>query len=173
MSRLIKITALLLCFGAASPALAQASASASTTGTTRIIQPITLTKVTDLAFGTLVRSTTASSNTVTVNPTTGSRALSGSGDGVLVTSTVSRASFTVGGEGGQTFSVTVPSTFDMTAGAGTITVDLTTSGATGTLSGSIGSAGAATIGVGGNFSVGSSQASGAYTGSFTTTVAYN
>jgi Domain of unknown function (DUF4402) len=159
--------------GFAPPVLAQSTASQSATGTTKIVQPITLTKVSDLAFGTLVRSTSISTNTVTVDPSTGARALTGSGDGVLVASTVSRAAFTVGGEGGQTFSVTVPSTFTMTSGANNITVTLATTGATGTISGTIGSAGTATIGVGGNFSANNAQAGGAYSGSFTTTVAYN
>ena len=57
------------------PAFAQASASASTTGSATIIQPITLTKNTDLAFGTVVKPTDTTTTTVTINATTGARTL--------------------------------------------------------------------------------------------------
>lgn len=154
-------------------ALAQSSANVSTTGSARIVQPIAITKNSDLAFGTVVRPTSGS-NTVTVDQTNGTRAISGGGDGVLVTSTVTRATYTVDGEGGQTFSISVPATFSMTGStSGTITVNLTPTATSGTLSGAVGAAGTATFGVGGDFSLASTQATGQYTGSFTATVAYN
>ncbi len=153
-------------------AMPQSTASVSTTGSTRIVQPISITKDSDLAFGTVVRANT-NSNTVTIDESTGTRTLTGSGDGALVTSTTSRAAYTVAGEGGQTFSISVPATFDMTSGGDTFTVTLVASAATGTLSGAIGSGGTATFGVGGNFTLPSTQASGQYSGTFTATVAYN
>ena len=56
MTRLMKIA---LCVAAvsalASPAFAQSSATQSTTGTTKIIQPLTLAKNSDLAFGSVVK----------------------------------------------------------------------------------------------------------------------
>ncbi len=162
----------LLAATAAAPAFAQASASASTTGTTKILTPISLTKNSDLAFGSVVR-TASGTNTVTIDASTGARSISGAGTGVLVTSTTSRAAYTVGGEGGQTFSITVPASFNMTSGANTIAVTLVASATTGTISGTIGSAGTATFGVGGNFALPNTQASGNYSGSFTATVAYN
>lgn len=161
-----------LAAGAAAPAFAQASASQSTTGTTRILSPISLTKNSDLAFGSVVR-TTSGTNTVTIDATTGARSITGAGTGVLVTSTTSRAAYTVAGEGGQTFSITVPGSFNMTSGANTIAVTLVATAATGTISGAIGTAGTATFGVGGSFPLPSTQVSGNYTGSFTATVAYN
>ncbi len=154
------------------PAHAQAAASQSTTGTTKIIQPISLSKNSDLAFGTVVRASTGT-NSVVIDGTTGARTISGAGDGVLVTSTTGRATYTVTGEGAQTFSISVPATFAMTSGANTLTVTTAASGTTGTLSGTIGSSGTAAFGVGGSFPLANSQASGAYSGSFTTTVAYN
>ena len=73
MNRLLKIIlGAALTAALATPALAQSSATQSTTGTTRIIQPITLTKDTDLAFGSVVKPT-AGSNTVLINATTGAR----------------------------------------------------------------------------------------------------
>ena len=160
---------------ALSPAtvFAQSSANVSTTGSARIVQPIAITKNSDLAFGTVVRPTSGS-NTIAVDQTNGTRSLSGGGDGVLVTSTVTRATYTVDGEGGQTFSISVPATFSMTGStSGTITVNLTPTATTGTLSGAVGAAGSATFGVGGDFTLATSQATGQYSGSFTATVAYN
>ena len=173
MRKLNRILAAVLLISAASaPALAQSTASVSTTGDVRIVQPISITKNSDLAFGTVVKPTTGT-NDIVINATTGARTRTGAGDAALATSTSGRATFTVGGEGAQTFAVTVPATFDMTSSANTITVTLAASGATGTLSGSLGSAGTATFGVGGTFPITSAQASGNYTGTFTTTVDYN
>ncbi len=168
----LKILMAVAVLGVTAPAMAQAAASVSTTGTTKIIQPISLAKNSDLAFGTVVRASTGT-NSVVIDGTTGARTITGAGDGVLVTSTTSRATFTVTGEGAQTFSISVPASFNMTSGANTIAVTTAASGATGTLSGTIGSSGTGTFGVGGSFSLPNTQASGSYTGSFTTTVAYN
>jgi hypothetical protein len=157
----------------ATQALAQ-SATQSTTGTGTILQPLTLTKDTDLAFGSIMRPSSGS-NTVTINQTTGARTLGGAGNGALVTSTTSRATYTVNGEGGQTFSISVPGTFNMTrvSGSETLTVTLTTTAASGTLSGSLGSAGSATFGVGGAFPLDNTTVAGSYTGTFNAVVAYN
>ncbi len=162
-------------FAALAPisASAQSTASSSTQGSARIVQPIAITKNSDLAFGTIVRPTSGS-NTVTVDQTSGTRALTGGGDAVLVTSTTSRATYTVDGEGGQTFSISVPATFTLNGStSGTITVNLTPTATSGTLSGAVGASGTATFGVGGNFALSSTQATGNYTGSFNATVAYN
>jgi hypothetical protein len=175
MNRLLKIA---LCAAAvsalASPAFAQAEATQSTTGTTRIIQPITLTKDSDLAFGSVVKPPTGSNNVI-IDEATGARTTDGGGDVALAPSTTSRAAFTVGGEGGQTFSITNPGTFDMTrvGGSETLTVTLVATAATGLISGTLGSAGTATFGVGGSFPVATGTVSGNYTGSFDVTVAYN
>jgi Domain of unknown function (DUF4402) len=158
---------------AAAPVAAQSSATVSTSATTRIVAPITITKNSDLAFGTVVRSSTANTNTVTIAAADGARSISGTGTGALATSTSGRATFTVGGEGAQTFSITVPATVVMTSGANNLTVNLVASGATGTLSGTLGTAGTATFGVGGNFVLAQTQVSGNYTGAFNTVVAYN
>ncbi|MFC3711870.1 DUF4402 domain-containing protein [Sphingoaurantiacus capsulatus] len=156
-------------------AFAQASATQSTTSTGRVVQAITLTKNTDIAFGSVVRSAAVGTNTVTIDATSGARAISGAGGGALATSTSGRATYTVDGEGAQTFSVSVPGTFNMTrsGGAETITVTPTTSAATGTISGTLGSAGTATFGVGGSFPVTNATVTGNYTGNFDVTVAYN
>jgi hypothetical protein len=165
--------AALLASLASTPALAQASATQSTTGTTTIVRAITLAKNSDLAFGRVVRPSSGTS-TVTINEGTGNRTLSG-GDGVLLSSTVSRATYTVGGEGAQGFDINVPSSFSMTRSGGTetITVNLAKTATSDTLSGTLAAAGSATFGVGGNFDVASSTVPGAYSGTFNVTVQYN
>jgi hypothetical protein len=173
MTRSIKLLASAALIGLLSaPALAQDTASQSTTGSGRIIQPITLTKNSDLSFGTVVRPTTGT-NTITIDATTGAISKTGAGDAALAASTSGRATYSVGGEGAQTFAISTPATFNMTSGANSLTVTLASSSATGTISGSLGSAGTATFGVGGSFPVSNTQASGNYTGTFTTTVTYN
>ena len=155
----------------ASPALAQNSATATAAGSATIIQPITITKNNDLTFGTIVKPASGTA-TVAIDGTTGVRTVTGT---VAADSAgVSRAVFTVSGEGAQHFSITVPSTFSMAAGTNPLIVTTTNpTGATGLLSGSIGSAGSLSLGVGGSFNLTNATVSGAYTGNFVVTVAYN
>jgi len=159
---------------AAASANAQSSSTQSTTTSVKIVQPITLTKNSDLAFGTVVKPNTGA-NSVTISNASDTPALSGAGDGALAASTTSRAAFTVSGEGGSAFSVTVPASVTMTrsGGAQTLAVNLTASSASGTLSGSIGSTGTASFTVGGAFPVSAGTVSGSYSGAFNTVVAYN
>jgi len=160
--------------GLSSPGWAQSSATQSTTGTGTILQPLTLTKNTDLAFGSIVRPSSGT-NTVTVNETTAARSLAGGGNAALVTSTTSRATYTVDGEGGSAYSITVPANFNMTrvSGAETLTVTLASTATSGTLSGAAGAAGSGTFGVGGSFPLSSTTVTGNYTGTFNVTVTYN
>lgn len=161
--------------GTSGAAFAQASATQETTGSTRILQAITIEKDSELEFGSVVRPATAGTNTITIDATTGARALTGTGTGALAAGTAfGRATYTVTGEGGQSFSITGPGTFDMsTAGGAEIAVTATLSAATGALSGAIGSSGTATFGVGGSFDVSDSTATGNYSGTFDVVVAYN
>lgn len=154
-------------------ALAQTAATQHARSTATIVQPLRIRKDSDLEFGTLVHPKSSASNIVTIDPATGSRALTGGGDAVLIPSPASRAAFTVSGAGGQVYSLTIPTTVTMTSGGDIITVTLTSTGAAGVFSGAIGETGATTIGIGGSFSVTNGQAAGTYSGSFNTTVAYN
>ena len=158
----------------ATPALAQNSATQSTTGSVKIIQPITLAKNTDLGFGSVVKPNSGT-NTVAIDAASGSRTLTGGGDAALAPSASGRATYTVTGEGGQTFSISTPASFDMQrqGGSDTITVALTQSATAGTISGALGNTGTAAFGVGGSFDVSAATASGAYSGTFDVTVAYN
>lgn len=172
MTKFFKISAAALVLATVSaPAFAQSSATTSANATTRIIQAITLTKTADLAFGNVVKPSTGS-GTVTIGSGADTIAVTGTG-AAAASGTTSRAKFTVGGEGGQTFSVTVPASVTMSSGANNLVVTLTGDAATGTLSGALGSAGTATVNVGGAFPITNTTASGNYTGSFNVTVAYN
>lgn len=167
---LVVVTAL----AAAGSAHAQSSATQSTSATVKLVQAITLTKNSDLAFGTVVKPSSGA-NTVTISNAGDTPALTGPGNGALASSTTSRATFTVGGEGGSAFSIAVPAAVTMTrsGGAQTIAVTLTPSSTSGTLSGSVGSAGSATFTVGGAFTTNPGTASGSYSGAFNAVVAYN
>jgi hypothetical protein len=166
-------------FAVASSAHAQASASQTTNASASIFRPITLTKNTDLSFGTVVRPSSGA-DTVNIAAADGARTLS-TGNAVALSSGAhtapGRATFTVAGEGGQAFSIAVPATFSMTRSGGseTLTITLAATATSGTLTGALGdsSSGSATFGVGGAMPLTSTTASGAYTGSFVTTVAYN
>lgn len=176
MNKKLNLLVAIVMAGTSGAAFAQASATQSTTGSTRILQAISITKQSDLEFGSIVRPATAGTNTITIDATTGARALTGTGAGALAAGTNSgRATYTVTGEGGQSFSITPDSTFNMNrvGGGGTIAVNVSASAATGALSGAIGSSGTANFGVGGNFDVADTTATGNYTGTFNVVVAYN
>jgi hypothetical protein len=150
----------------AAPNTSSATSSASST----IIQPVTIAKDSDLAFGRIVKpasgtGTVAIANTADGVNATGAVALSGI--------TTSRAKFTISGEGGQVVSVSVPASVTMTNGTDALNVTLTGDlPATPTLSGSLGATGTAALNVGGSFDLASTAKTGVYTGTFQVDVAY-
>ncbi len=155
-----------------SPVLAQ---SAVGTGTISIIRPLAITKDADLRFGTIVRPSTGS-GTVTVS-TAGARSVAG-GVAELSSGDAPQASqFTVTGEGGQSISVTIPATFTMSNGGDTLTVttsnNLTGLAASQSLNNALGSSGSLIFKVGGSVPIAATSVSGAYTGTFTVSAAYN
>jgi hypothetical protein len=139
--------------------------------TATVIRGLSISKTSDLVFGTVAKPSSGS-GTVAIDAVSGARTLTGGAVG-LGSPTPTRAAFSVTGEGGQTISVTVPASFQMT-GPQPITVT-TTNSATGSLvlSGALGSAGSYAFGVGGSAPVAFNTPDGNYTGSFTVTVAYN
>jgi Domain of unknown function (DUF4402) len=155
--------------------IAEASTGVTGSATGRfqatVIRSIAISKLSDLVFGRVATPPTGS-GTVVVNPNTGAQS-STNGVVTFASPPSSRAAFNVTGEGGQAFSVTVPASFVMT-GPQSMTVT-TSSSVTGTplLSGSLGSAGSFTFGIGGSAPISSTTPNGDYAGSFTVTVAYN
>ncbi|MCR5878720.1 DUF4402 domain-containing protein [Phenylobacterium sp. J367] len=162
---------------AATGALAQASSTQTTTSTATIFQPIQLAKNSDLSFGTVVRPISGS-GTVSIASSDGQRTSTG-GVALLTNgpnATAGRATYTVTGEGGQTFNINIPANFSMTrtGGSETILVTLALSVTNPqTLSSSLGNTGNLNFGVGGSIPVANNTQSGAYSGTFNVVVSYN
>lgn len=158
----------IMALGVSVPAVAQ---SASGSGSIKIVRPLTVTKDTDMAFGTIIRGAGTVALTAadsTVRSVTGDLGVVGLGQ--------TAAKFTLDGEGAQTVSVNVPATFDMTNSSTSGTLTVTTSkdiGATTTLSSTLGSAGTKVFYIGGSIPITATTASGAYSGTFTVTASYN
>jgi len=165
--------------GNASSSFSVTSATTGFTGgtgsATAVIQrPIGLVKASDLVFGKLVKpSSSAGNGTATIDSATGLRGVTGT-VAVDASSSSSRGAYTVSGEGTTTFSITVPTSVNLTSGGNTLVATLTPS-ATGsqTLLGSLGSGGTFALGVGGSIPVTNTTPSGSYAGSFVVTVTYN
>lgn len=165
------IAAGLLAGGSAFAQTAANTSNATASGSVTIVRPLTITKNTDLAFGRIVRPRTGGTGTVML-ANSGNSVVASAG-AVALASTTSRAQFTVDGEGGQVVTTSIPSTATLSSGTNTLTVNLLPDfGGTVTLSGALAAAGSSTLNVGGSFSLPDTQASGAYTGNFTVTVAY-
>lgn len=166
MTRICFCTAALIMGLGASAAFAQVNTSTATAaGSATIIQPITITKNTDLAFGRIVRPASGS-DTVTIG--IGADTVSTGGTAVALASTTSRAKFSIAGESGLTATLTVPASFALTNGSNSLTVTLAADQTSPLTLG----ASATTLYVGGSFPVTSTTVSGGYTGSFNVTVAY-
>jgi hypothetical protein len=148
------------------------SSTASGVMQATVRRPLALTADAGLSFGKVTRPTSGTGR-VTIDPARGTRTVEGVGVQAYP-STTGPASFTVSGEGGQAFSVTVPATFEMKTSGGSITVT-TSHNAAGSqsLSGKAGSAGTATFKVGGSIPLTPSTRPGAYTGTFQVSVQYN
>ncbi len=145
--------------------------TATVTASATIITPITITKTQDLNFGNVV-STTAG-GTVVLSPA-GVRTEAGV-QLPAATGTVTAASFTVTGQDGYAYAVTLPTTaYSITTGTGSATevMSLTafTSNTTGTLTG-----GTQTLNVGATLNVVANQNAGTYIGAtpFNVSVNYN
>lgn len=173
MKKLIFLfTGLFLMAIAAQNVSAQTNVSDDAETTATIIIPLAISKTVDLNFGNIVAG--ISVGTVTVATTD---ARSSSGGVTLPTATpgtVSAAQFTVTGLASATYSITVPSAFNVTktGGAETMSVNafVTDPTPTGTLTG-----GSQTLKVGATLNVGANQAAGTYinTSALAITVAYN
>jgi hypothetical protein len=166
----IRFGAGLLIAALATSAFAAGSVQATANATLTVLSPTTLTKTQDMAFGQVVRPTSGT-NTVTLSPT-GAVAISGAGNGSVVTSTTNQAKFVVTTAAADTFTTTQTLTFAQTGllniQAGTPTA---TSGTFGNIPGATG--GSQELNFGGQFDISSATTAQAYTGTLTVTVAYN
>lgn len=166
-TKLFAVPALLACLVSLSATTAQAATTATANASADVVTAISITTAADLYFGKVVAG--ASLGTVVMS-TGGVRSATG---GVVLgnASGAAAASFSVTGENSATYSITLPSSITVTAGANNMTVDTFTSNPSGT--GTLSGAGAQTVAVGATLRVAANQASGSYTGTFDVTVAYN
>lgn len=147
---------------------AQVSAVAETSA--NIVGPISISKSVDLSFGNVAVSPTIA-GTVVLDPAS-ARTQTGGVTLPVITGTVSAAKFTVAGESGTTYAITLPASVVLTNGGNTMTVNNFTS--TPTATGSLAS-GTEDIFVGGTLNVAAAQVSGLYTNAsdLVVTVNYN
>ena len=155
------------------PTLLTTSGPSSGAAIAHVFRPITVTSSSALAFGRILRPTSGSGS-VAVNEFTGVRTVSGTGAAALSSPSPTRAAYSVSGEGGQAFSISVPATFQLTGPGTPLTVSLnSTASGSQVLTGALGSEGSLSFFVGGSFPMTSSTATGAYEGTYTVTVQYN
>jgi len=169
MKKLTLLVSLVALFSIASVTVnAQVSATATTSAT--IITPIAISKSIDMNFGNVAVSPTLA-GTVVLDPAS-ARTKTGGVTLPVITGTVSAAKFTVAGESGTTYAITLPASVLLSNGANTMTVNNFTS--TPTATGSLAS-GTEDIFVGGTLNVAAAQVSGLYTNAtdLVVTVNYN
>ena len=168
--RLSAALALVLSAGSFSKASAQASATATASAT--IVTPISITKNTDMNFGNVAVNATTP-GTVLMTPA-GART---PGGGVTLPATagpVAAASFTVDGQAGYTYAITLPTLpLAITSGSNSMDVHSFTSSPSST--GTLDVNGTETLTVGATLDVDAAQAAGTYVSAtpFEVTVNYN
>jgi len=167
--------ALLGTFGlAAVPSVALASdATATAAVEATVVQPITITKIDDLNFGSFAADADTS-GTVVIS-TAGVRSFTGGAAAVSSSAgTVTDASFDVTGEGTSTFSISLPTTVTLTHTNLTDTMSVGSFASNPATSGTL-TAGAATVTVGATLTVAAGQVPGVYSNAtgLPVTVAYN
>jgi hypothetical protein len=166
MKKSIKFSAVLIVlFCSVLSAYSQGVVSPPANATATIIAPIAIAKTTDMAFGNIAVG--AGGGTIVLS-TAGARSATGDAS-YQAAPAATAAVFTVTGIAAATYAITLPASTTIT-GPGTMTVDSFTSNpnGTGTLTG-----GTSNLLVGATLHVSGAQAAGAYTGTFTVTVAYN
>lgn len=137
------------------------AATGNATARAKILGQVTVTRVADLEFGTIVAG--AAPSTVIINPF-GVRTC---GAGLVCSGAVTAAAFSVTGTAGRIVTVSVPAAITLSNGTDTMSALLAAS-APGLLLG----AGGAFFTVGGTLNVGSNQVDGDYSATFNATVEY-
>ena len=163
----IALAALAATAAFASPALAQtATATADARGT--VLQPLTLTRIQHLDFGTVLSS--AAAGTVSVDATSGARSVTG-GVTAIATGPGTRGLFDGAGTVGQTVQLSLASPTLLVSGANVISVSSMGVDSAG-LTRTVNAAGTFQVGVGGTFAISANQPNGLYTANFTLTAQY-
>lgn len=167
MKNLKFFTLAIAILGFTATSFAQNTATTTATASANILQHLTIVNAGNLNFGNIIASNAL--GTVKVIPAGTRTATDGAALPTGVAGTVSAAAFTVTGEEDATYAVTLPTApVTITDGTNNMTVTAFESNSTNVLTG-----GTQTFQVGGTLNVAASQAAGAYTGTFSVTVAYN
>lgn len=170
MKKVTLIVSMITLFvGFSSSALAQVSASAPTSVT--IVTPISILKNTNMSFGNVAVSSTA--GTVVLAPAS-TRTKTGGVTLPVTAGTVTAAQFTVSGQAGYTYAITLPTTLTITKATTLETMSVDTFTSTPTPTGTL-TAGSEVVLVGATLNVGASQVTGLYENAtgFAVTVNYN
>ena len=171
MRFIVYLAALAATTAFATPAFAQA-ATATAEARGLVLQPLTLTKVDDLDFGTIIASTVAGS--VTINADTGNRTVVGGIVGVA-TAPGNRALFAGAGTANQVVVLTLapPALLISTSNpADTLVVNNMLLDSGNATIRTIGATAAFQVGVGGTFDIAASQPNGLYVANFDLTADY-
>jgi Mat/Ecp fimbriae major subunit len=163
-ARMLKAALVGSVFAAAFGSNAAQAATASASATAKVLTQVTVTKASDLDFGTIAIGTGGGdvsvgyTNNRTCNP------------GLVCSATVTSGKFNIAGAASQNVGVSVDTTVTLNrvGGGASMTANLTSSNATLALS----ATGAATFAVGGDLTVSSTQTAGDYSGTFNVTVNY-
>lgn len=149
--------------------MAQNSADATARVTATIITPISIEKTADLLFGKIVKSDAGGTVVIDTEDNAVYTGVTEFANNI----NVSAAKFTVKGNAGNRYSISLPDSITISeTGGATMTVNHFTSSPDVT-AGVIASNGTQTLSVGATLNVGADQAAGEYAGEFTVTVAYN
>jgi hypothetical protein len=144
------------------------AASVGTSAGGQVVTPIAISKTQDLQFGKFIAGTGGSLTIAPADALGHVPAVTGT---VVTNATfaaaASPASFTVTGESGAAYSITLPSSATLTHGADSMTVDSFLSDAGGAITG-----GSVVVNVGAKVTVASGQNPGVYAGSFNVSVDY-
>jgi hypothetical protein len=163
------VSALALAVGSV-PAFAQYSADGTVNTSAAVVRTLSITSATDLSFGTF--SAGNSAGTVTMSAA-GARSATG-GVTLVTASTGSQSTISLSGTPSTSYSVSLPTTVQLTANGSAATMSLGSFTTTlNALQGSLNASGTGSFGIGGTLSVGANQAVATYTGSFTVTLNYN
>ncbi len=164
MNKLLISAGALAALALTTPAFAATPANQATANATvNIVSPLTLTKNTDLDFGTVVGPFTGSTVEMSMAGVRNCGALTCAG-------TPTAASFTVTGSDNQTVTLTIPAAVTLNGSvSGTLSLDLTTDKpGNQTLS----STGSATFGLGGTLTIPTGTVDGVYSNTFDVTANY-
>lgn len=170
--RWLAVGALALASSALGSAAAAQTASSASAGASVVLgNVITVARSADLAFGRIIITNAASPATVTVGTANSVTGISNATE--MSGATIGSASFTVSGVADATYAVSFPqASISLGGGASPPTVDTFTSNPSGS-AGLLSAGGTQTVSVGGTLHVPANTTTGAYTGTFQVSVAYN